>query len=159
MKYKCIDLINKLKQKGLQFAVAESLTGGAISVSIVTFPGVSTIYKGAVVAYDNRIKTDVLGVKETTLKKYGAVSEGVAREMVLGVKKKFNADVAISTTGIAGPDGGTDEKPVGLVYAGFYICGKTSVVKMLFKGSRKQIISQTVLNVINNAFILLDEMK
>ncbi|MCG6186364.1 competence/damage-inducible protein A [Maribellus maritimus] len=105
-----------LKQQGKTLAVAESCTGGYISHLITSVSGSSEYYKGSVTAYSNEIKMNVLGVTESALKEFGAVSEQVAREMALGVKNAFRSDFAVATTGIAGPGGGTKEKPVGTVW-------------------------------------------
>ena len=97
-------------------SAAESCSGGYISHLITSIPGSSGYYKGGVCAYSNEIKKNLLNVKEDTLNRVGAVSKEVAIEMVKGVKAAMNTDYAISTTGIAGPDGGTEEKPVGTVW-------------------------------------------
>ena len=113
------DLVNALKGKKLTIACAESCTGGLIAKSITDVGGCSSVFLGGVVAYANEIKENVLGVSGETLKKYGAVSEFTAMEMANGVRRICGSDIGISTTGIAGPDGGTEEKPVGTVYVGF----------------------------------------
>ena len=112
-------LVNALKEKKLTIACAESCTGGLIAKSITDVGGCSSVFLGGVVAYANEIKENVLGVSGETLKKYGAVSEFTAMEMANGVRRICGSDIGISTTGIAGPDGGTEEKPVGTVYVGF----------------------------------------
>jgi PncC family amidohydrolase len=105
-----------LKQRGLTLAVAESCTGGLVSHRITDVPGSSAYYQGAVTSYSNEIKERVLHVKRDTLERHGAVSEQAAREMAQGVRDALHADVGLAVTGIAGPDGGMPEKPVGLVY-------------------------------------------
>ena len=112
-------LVNALKEKKLTIACAESCTGGLIAKSITDVGGCSSVFLGGVVAYANEIKENILGVSGETLKKYGAVSEFTAMEMADGVRRICGSDIGISTTGIAGPDGGTEEKPVGTVYVGF----------------------------------------
>ena len=112
-------LVNALKEKKLTIACAESCTGGLIAKSITDVGGCSSVFLGGVVAYANKIKENILGVSGETLKKYGAVSEFTAMEMANGVRRICGSDIGISTTGIAGPDGGTEEKPVGTVYVGF----------------------------------------
>ena len=112
-------LVNALKEKKLTIACAESCTGGLIAKSITDVGGCSSVFLGGVVAYANEIKENILGVSGETLKKYGAVSEFTAMEMANGVRRICGSDIGISTTGIAGPDGGTEEKPVGTVYVGF----------------------------------------
>ncbi len=111
------DVLGKmLKERGLFLATAESCTGGMVAHMITSVSGSSEYYKGTVVSYSNEIKEKVLGVKHKTLKKYGAVSEQTVREMVSGVLNVMDCDVAIATSGIAGPTGGTPEKPVGTIW-------------------------------------------
>jgi nicotinamide-nucleotide amidase len=105
-----------LKELKKTVCTAESCTGGRIANLITSIPGSSAYFKGSVVAYDNSVKTELLGVKEETLSMYGAVSEQVVIEMAEGLRRKFKADFAVSTSGIAGPGGGTPEKPVGTVW-------------------------------------------
>lgn len=112
-------LIELLKLNGCKIATAESCTGGLISKRITDVSGSSEVFDGGVVSYANEIKHKLLGVSEDTLNQYGAVSEQTAREMAVGVCKLMNADYGISVTGIAGPNGGTADKPVGLVYIAF----------------------------------------
>jgi len=140
-----------LREKGLTLATAESSTGGLISSRVINVPGSSAYMKGGIVAYSNEIKEKILGVKEEILKKFGAVSEETAKEMVLGVRKLFNTDIALSDTGIAGPTGATPTKPLGLHYIGFYNNGVVEVHKVIQKGERNDIrlyISQYGLNLI-----------
>ena len=111
-------VVQLLKSKGLTLAIAESCTGGMISNRITNVPGASEVFTHGFITYSNRAKTELLGVSETTLASQGAVSEEVAREMAVGALNASNADIAVSVTGIAGPDGGTDEKPVGLAWIG-----------------------------------------
>jgi len=110
-----------LKEKNLQLVTAESCTGGAIAQSITSVAGSSSYYKGSVIAYSNDVKERILGVSPETLVKHGAVSQEVVEQMAQGVLAKLNADIAVSVSGIAGPDGGTADKPVGTVW----ICVKT----------------------------------
>lgn len=111
-------VVNKLLQKGRTIATAESCTGGLVSERITQIPGSSEIFGCGICSYANDIKQRVLGVAEETLSKYGAVSEQTAQEMAEGVRRLAKSDIGISTTGIAGPGGGTSEKPIGLVYIG-----------------------------------------
>ncbi|MCL2096906.1 MAG: competence/damage-inducible protein A [Oscillospiraceae bacterium] len=113
-------VVLKLREKNLTLATAESCTGGLIGKRITEIPGCSSVYLGGVIAYDNNIKISRLNIKEETLEKYGAVSEQTALEMCRGAAENLKSDIGVSTTGIAGPDGGTDDKPVGLVYVGVY---------------------------------------
>lgn len=105
-----------LVRRGLALAVAESCTGGLVSHRITDIPGSSAYYQGSVTSYSNEVKEGVLHVKCDTLERYGAVSEQTAREMAQGVRDVLYTDIGLAVTGIAGPDGGTPEKPVGLVY-------------------------------------------
>ena len=113
-----------------------------VASKIIDVPGASEVFKEGFVTYSNKAKRSRLGVKKSTLLKYGAVSEQTAKEMVKGCAAAAKANVTVSTTGIAGPDGGTDEKPVGLVYIGCSVCGKTKVVKYNFDGDRMEIRSR-----------------
>ena len=117
----CQLLVDKLKEKGLTLSSAESCTGGLIAKSITDISGCSSVFYGGVVSYDNIVKMNVLGVKEETLREFGAVSGQTAKEMASGVKKACSTDIGISTTGIAGPSGGVPGKPVGTVYIGIAI--------------------------------------
>ena len=117
----------------LTLSTAESCTGGMVAARIVNVPGSSEYFMGGVVAYDNRVKMKVLGVKAETLLKYGAVSPQTAKEMVLGVKELLLTDCAVSTTGIAGPGGGTPEKPVGLTYIGVAVKDRVEVFEFIFE--------------------------
>lgn len=125
-----------LKKKKLWVATAESCTSGLVAHTLTNVAGSSEYFKGGIVAYSNEIKMKVLGVKKETLDKFGAVSHQTAREMALGVKNLMEVDVAISTTGIAGPGGGTAEKPVGLVYIGLATPEKVETRKFIFEGNR-----------------------
>ncbi len=131
-----------LLEKRLTLGVAESFTGGLISQSIVFVPGASGYYLLGVTAYGNEAKETILGVRHKTLIKYGAVSDEVAREMAEGIRKIASADIGISSTGIAGPTGGTDEKPVGLAYIALAYGEGTTVKRLIFKGNRGQIMRQ-----------------
>ncbi len=131
-----------LKKKGMSLSVAESCTGGLVQDRITNVPGSSEYFKGGIVAYSNELKIRLCGVKEETIKKYGAVSEEVAKELAVGVRERYSTDVGISITGIAGPSGGTKEKPVGLVYMGVADKEDTVVEKKIFKGTRRMIKEQ-----------------
>jgi nicotinamide-nucleotide amidase len=109
-------VIARCRELGRKLAVAESCTGGMLGERVTSIPGSSDIFLGGVIAYDNSVKQNILGVSAETIERHGAVSEQVALEMAAGVKQKLKADIGISVTGIAGPGGGTPEKPVGLVW-------------------------------------------
>ena len=111
-------LVELLKEKGMKVSCAESLTGGLVSKLITDVPGASTVFECGVCSYSNRIKHEVLGVSDETLSSCTEYSEECASEMAEGVRRLSGADIGISTTGIAGPGGGTEEKPVGTVYVG-----------------------------------------
>lgn len=125
-----------LKEHKLILAVAESATGGLISHLLTNISGSSEYFRGSVVSYYNEIKAGVLGVREETLEKYGAVSSQVAGEMAEGVRRLMNTDIGLSDTGIAGPTGATPEKPVGLFYIGLSTQRGTQVEEYLFHGDR-----------------------
>ena len=127
-----------LRQKGLTLGVVESATGGLLSHLITNVPGSSDYYKGSVTAYSNEIKIKVVGVKEETINKYGAVSHQVAEEMAQGGKKILSADICLADTGIAGPTGATPGKPVGLFYIGLSHQSGTYSQKHNFPGNREQ---------------------
>jgi len=129
---------NLLCQKGLTLGVVESATGGLISHLITNVPGSSDYYKGSVTAYSNEVKIKVVGVKEATINKYGAVSYQVAEEMARGGRKILATDICLADTGIAGPGGGTPEKLAGLFYIGLSHEAGTYSWKYNFQGNREQ---------------------
>ena len=133
-----------LKKYNLKVSSAESCTGGMIAAAVTDVGGASQYFDMGVVTYSNSAKMQLLGVRSDTLEKYGAVSPQTAEEMALGVRKLANSDVSISVTGIAGPSGGTAEKPVGLVYIGISGEYGTFSYKNNFSGSRSEVRKQTV---------------
>jgi PncC family amidohydrolase len=133
----------------MTIAVAESCTGGLLSSMITDVPGSSGHFLGAVVAYGNETKKKLLGVSPYSLKRYGAVSERVAADMARGVSEKLSSDIGLSITGIAGPGGGSVKKPVGTVYIGISIGGRSFVKGFLFKGTRRSIKKQSATSAIN----------
>ena len=138
------ELSELLIVNGLRISVAESCTGGSLSHAITRIPGASSYFECGYITYSNQSKVDLLGVNAQTIKTYGAVSEEVALEMVIGVSNRSHSDVALSITGVAGPTGGTTQKPVGTVCFGFFCDGKTSTTTKLFSGDRANIVSQSV---------------
>lgn len=139
-----LELQNLLREHNKTITTAESCTGGLIASMITEISGSSDIFNGSVVTYSNKIKTQELNVKEETLEKYGAVSIQVVNEMLDGVINKFNADLAIAVSGIAGPNGGTKNKPVGTVVIGIASQNIGKNVEVChFKGNRKLIQIQT----------------
>jgi nicotinamide-nucleotide amidase len=135
---------DRLRAAGLTVAAAESCTGGLLAKRLTDIPGSSDYFLGGVVAYDNRVKTALLGVSADLLAAKGAVSEEVAAAMAGGVCRATGSDCGLSTTGIAGPDGGTEEKPVGLVYVGSVVKGVTQVERLRLWGARDQIRERAV---------------
>ena len=127
-----------LRQKGLTLGIIESASGGLISHRITNIAGSSDYYKGSVTAYSNQVKSGVVGVREATLEKYGAVSSQVAEEMARGGRKILSADICLADTGIAGPGGESQGKPVGLFYLGLADKSGASSRKHNFKGDREQ---------------------
>jgi nicotinamide-nucleotide amidase len=123
----------------LSISIAESCTGGLVSKMITDRAGASSFFNGGVISYSNSVKRDVLGVSNSILKTYGAVSAQCAEAMAVGVRKKTNSNIGLSITGIAGPDGGTDEKPVGTVFIGYTSGKATSSVALKLSGSRDRI--------------------
>lgn len=136
-----------LLENNITIATAESCTGGLISEMLTDVPGISRVFMGGAVTYSNEAKMEYLGVKEQTLKAHGAVSRETAAEMAEGIRKRLKTDIGISVTGIAGPGGGTDEKPVGLVYVGLSGDGGTITKELRLSGNRKKIRTITALNV------------
>ena len=141
-------LVEMLKANGLTCATAESCTGGGIGSAITSVPGSSEVFKGGIISYSNEAKTNLLGVAESTLAEHGAVSSECAREMALGARKALNADIAVSVTGIAGPGGGSAEKPVGLVWFGLATAHGVRTEKAIFAGDREAVRRSTVLHAV-----------
>lgn len=131
-------VVELLKQKNFTVTTAESCTAGKMAGRIMNVAGASEVYNEGYITYANAAKEKLLGVKHETLETFGAVSEETAREMAMGAAKEAGADAALSVTGIAGPGGGTPEKPVGLVYIGCYVQGEVYVKKCQFTGNRER---------------------
>lgn len=136
------DVVNMLVKKHWTLSFAESCTGGLISSQLTELPNVSKIYKGSIISYSNQAKSDVLGVPEKDLQDHGAVSSVVAIKMAKGAKSILSTNVALSVTGIAGPTGGSAEKPVGLVYIAVVGPDFEKVERQLFTGSNSQQLSR-----------------
>lgn len=132
-------IIKKLIKNNISISVAESCTGGLIASSIVKNDGVSKIFTCGIVCYSNKAKIKYLSISKKILNKFGAVSSTIAEEMLNNLYKKEKTKITISTTGIAGPNGGTKTKPVGLVYIGIKYNKKNFIYKKEFKGSRLEI--------------------
>ena len=148
-----------LVENNLKIAVAESCTGGMVSASLINYPGISSVFMEGCVTYSNEAKMKSLGVKKETLDVYGAVSDKCAKEMASGVAARYNTNVGIATTGIAGPGGGTDEKPVGLVYFGIYINGKVISKKYVFNGDRQGVRERATRTILNDLRLELLNME
>lgn len=136
-------IVSLLQEKGWKIASAESCSGGMIASRLVNVSGVSDVFEEGYITYSNAAKHKLLGVSKQSLGQYGAVSSQVAGEMALGAARQARARAAIAVTGIAGPGGGTPQKPVGLVYIGCYVDGRVFVTENYFQGSRQEIRTAT----------------
>ena len=146
-------LVWQLQKNHLRITTAESCTGGLLAGALTDISGASMVFDCGIISYSNDIKTDLLGVNKEIILAYGAVSSQTAEAMAQGARKLSGADIALATTGIAGPGGGSKEKPVGLVFIAL-TAPQTSIVKKYnFKGSRSEIRRQTV----DSALALLDK--
>lgn len=137
-------VVELLDKNNLSISTAESCTGGLLAGRIINVPGASEVFKEGIITYSNKAKKNRLNVKKAVLNKYGAVSEECAKEMVKGLIAYTKADAGLAVTGIAGPGGGSEEKPVGLVYISCYVGGKTIVKKHQFSGNRAKIRESAV---------------
>lgn len=149
-----------LINKKMTISTSESCTGGLLAGTLIEYPGISSVFMDGVVSYSNESKMYRLGVKEETLEKYGAVSHETAAEMAKGIAETAGTNIGISTTGIAGPGGGSPEKPVGLVYVGICINGNVKTKEMYFAGTREKIRGRAVygaLNWLRKELLNLDE--
>jgi nicotinamide-nucleotide amidase len=150
-------ILNLMAEKGLKLSVAESCTGGYISHLFTQHAGSSEVFLGGAVTYSNEMKEQLLGVKKETMEKYGAVSGEVVTEMVEGALRNFGSDYAIAVTGIAGPGGGSDEKPVGTVWIAAATKGKTQIKKFTFGNKRIQNIERSSISAFFMLITLLKE--
>ncbi len=132
-------LLDRCRKAGIRVAVAESCTGGIVGQRITAVPGCSAVFVGGVIAYSNELKRDLLGVSTELLARHGAVSAEVAEAMARGAIDRFHVEAAVSVTGIAGPDGGTEEKPVGTVWFAFAIGAQIETVRAILPGTREEI--------------------
>lgn len=147
-----------LVEKNLTVATAESCTGGLVAATLINYPRISDVFLEGCVTYSNEAKVKRLGVSEETLNKYGAVSPQTAKEMAEGIKKELGANIGLSTTGIAGPGGGTEEKPVGLVYTAISIGEKTEIRENYFSGDRRKVRLKAVKQILLDLKTILDEI-
>ena len=145
-------LANRAMARGLRLATAESCTGGLLSKAITDLPGASACYSGGLIAYSNDIKVRPLGVDPVALERHGAVSRIVALQMAFGACRSFSADLAMSVTGIAGPGGGTQVKPVGTVWLAVALSTGTGIARQeLFDGDRATVRESSVATVLHMA--------
>ena len=153
------DLMRRLKNAGVSVSCAESCTGGSIAHMITSLPGASAYFMGGVVAYSNEVKKNVLGVNAQDLEKYGAVSEQVARQMAEGARRVLGTQYAVSMTGIAGPDGGTKEKPVGTIWMAVAGPNGTIAEKMLISHTRERNIGRGSVHAIQLLLAQIEQDK
>jgi nicotinamide-nucleotide amidase len=132
-------VLDRARSQRVRLAVAESCTGGLVGARLTEIPGSSEVFVGGVIAYDNALKIELLGVPARLLAEHGAVSEPAARAMAGGAARRFNVAAAISVTGVAGPGGGTPEKPVGTVWMGCWYNGTVQTRRSVFPGSRQEV--------------------
>ena len=152
-------ILNIMEKSKLSLSVAESCTGGYLSHLFTQHAGSSKVFLGGAVSYSNNLKETILGVKHDTLLKFGAVSEEAATEMVKGALANFKSDFAIAVTGIAGPDGGTTDKPVGTVWIAVASNQKTIVKKFIFGNKRQQNIERSATSALGMLNTLLQDVK
>ena len=149
------ELLTLLRERSGKLASAESCTGGLVAAAFTDIPGISEVFQGSVVAYDNSVKMRLLEVPEDVLIKFGAVSEECAGFMASGAAKAAGANYAVSTTGIAGPTGAVPGKPVGTVCIGYYLNGKVVTETNHFSGDRNEVRNQAVARAITHLIELL----
>lgn len=152
-----VQLAEKIIKKKLTLSVAESCTGGLVGHLITNVSGSSDYFLGGIICYSNQSKLNLLDVKPETIDKFGAVSEQTASEMAFNVCQKFNSDIGVSITGIAGPSGGSLEKPIGLVFIGLSFLNKLLTYQFNFKGNRLSIKKQAAHKAIKLAIDLLNK--
>ena len=152
-------LINRLKRQGKQISCAESCTGGLVAKGITDVSGASSVFQCGIVTYSNQMKQELLSVSKETLDKFGAVSEEVAREMALGVMNKSGSDIAVSVTGLAGPEGDGSGKPVGTVCIGVATSEKCYATTFVFAGKRNEIRRRAAKMALNMAYDELGGQK
>ena len=149
----------KLMERGTMLATAESCTGGLIASEIVNVAGSSAVFAGGIVAYQNSIKHDLLGVSNETLEKYGAVSKETVEAMAKGAREQFHADWAVATSGIAGPGGAEPGKPVGTVWMCVNSCLQNEAFCKIFTGNRQEIREKAVYYVLGKLLFLINNQK
>ena len=149
-------LVAEASSRGLKISFAESCTGGLIAASVTDIPGASGVFLGSAVTYSNEAKRDILGVDVSVMAEHGAVSAMCAEKMAEGARRIFGSDMALSVTGVAGPDGGSKEKPVGTVWFGISIENATYTFKEKFNGERSDIRRSAVMEALSS---LLERMQ
>ena len=148
---------NMLIEKNISIACAESCTGGMFAQTITDIPGISSVFDRGIVTYSNKAKIEELGVKSETLEQYGAVSKETAQEMALGVRRVAGTDIGVSVTGVAGPGGGTDRKPVGLVYVCAVYNEEMICRELRLKGDRASNRYNSMMNMFDLVRTLLEK--
>ena len=150
-------LLNNLQQlcikKGVSVAVAESCTAGLISLELTTFSGSSSFFKGGVVAYQNKVKTKILGVSQSIINERTEVSAEVVRQMAQSVLEKFDADFSIATSGYAGPNGGTIKNPIGTVFIAIASAAGVAASRFIFSGNRQSVVNQASKTALNLLYV------
>jgi nicotinamide-nucleotide amidase len=144
-------VLDRARLRGFRMGVAESCTGGMLGARVTAIPGSSDVFSGGVIAYDDDVKVKVLGVDPATIREHGAVSEATAREMAAGIRRLLGSDIGVAITGIAGPGGGTPEKPVGLVWIAAEVGGRVRASHRVYPGNREEIrqrASQSALDLV-----------
>lgn len=152
-------VMEALCQNNLTIATAESCTGGMVSARLINYAGASGAFINGMCTYTNESKSRLLDINPDIINKHGAVSTETAEAMCLGVAKVSNADIGLSTTGVAGPGGGTEEKPVGLVYIGVAFKGEVYIKKLMLNGNRNEIRKQATYDVIKLLYDILKEKE
>lgn len=151
-----LQLAARLQERGWMMATAESCTGGLVAAACTELAGSSLWFERGLVTYANEAKTELLGVDAALIERHGAVSEEVARAMALGTLARSHAQVALSITGIAGPSGGSAEKPVGTVWFGWYLDGRTHAERLRFPGDRATVRSAAATHALQGMLTLLN---
>lgn len=146
-------LVRQLRESGLTIATAESCTGGWVAQAITSVSGSSDVFPGGIVSYSNQAKVELLGVQQATLDKHGAVSEAVVREMATGAQSRFHSDYSVAVSGIAGPGGGTADKPVGTVWIAWLDPDGMATKCCHFDGNREAVRIATVCEVLSRLVI------
>lgn len=152
-------VMEALCKNNFTIATAESCTGGMVSARLINYPGASGAFINGMCTYTNESKSRLLDINPDIINTYGAVSPQTADAMCKGVAKVSNADIGLSTTGIAGPDGGTKEKPVGLVYIGVCFKGESYIKKLMLKGTRNEIRTEAAYEVIKLLWDIMEEKE